>query len=100
MKLGLKQAQFNLFIMSMPTPFVRYIEFVCLFFLLLFYSQGKKIKFIYRVCPGGKRHGGEARRAQSAFAHVAGNVICWSLGSSSNDDGDGEESCKKATGLD
>ena len=27
MKLGLKQAQFNLFIMSMPTPFVRYIEF-------------------------------------------------------------------------
>ena len=95
MKLGLKQAQFNLFIMSMPTPFVRYIEF-----FFLFYSQGKKIKFIYRVCPGGKRHGGEARRAQSAFAHVAGNVICWSLGSFSNDDGDGDESCKKAIGLD
>ena len=95
MKLGLKQAQFNLFIMSMPTPFVRYIEF-----FFLFYSQGKKIKFIYRVCPGGKRHGGEARRAQSAFAHVAGNVICWSLRSFSNDDGDGDESCKKAIGLD
>ena len=83
--------------MSMPTPFVRYIEF-----FFLFYSQGKKIKFIYRVCPGGKRHGREARRAQNAFAHVAGNVICWSLGSFSNDDGDGDgnERGKKGIGLD
>lgn len=40
MKLGLKQAQFNLFIMSMPMPFVRYIEFVCLFFF--YYSTLKE----------------------------------------------------------
>lgn len=78
----------------MPTPFVRCIEF------FLFYSQGKKIKFIYRVCPGGKRHRRETRRAQRAFAHVAGNVICWSLGNFSDGNGDGDESCKKAIGLD